>query len=202
MKKVNKIQGIAIVNNVEIPESLAESNEANERLDVKVTFTYKEVAERAEKVNEQLNGLSDKVLALASKASRNNTFTYLLDATRLGYDHEKDADKALNEISDILKGKECVFTTYIVPIEVLLRGSIYEKLDEDTVTTAVHTDTRAYTSFNSSFLLVNDDEEAVIDSMSARIVKQLADDKYTVGRTDEEAKQWKAYRKSLKASKE
>ena len=199
MEKINyeKIQGKALINSVDIPERIAESNDEHERLDVQITFTYDEVAGRDKEVSDMLQDLDAELLALAEKAGRSNTFTYLLDATRLGYDAKKDdADKVVKELSNKMAGKHLVFTTYRVQVSELLKGTKYEKgikNDEEFSFNAVHSDSRAYSSFNASYLLLNDDAENACLTMQSRIIRNLENDVYSIGRSDEDTKYLKAY---------
>lgn len=197
MKKgIEKLQGKATINSVTIPESVAASNEENERLDVQITFSYTEVTGRGEEVREMLKGLDADLLEIAEKAGRTNTFTYLLDCTRLGYvasgKKADDPEKVCEELAQKMEGKEMLFTTYRVQVAALLKGTKYETDGEKTFN-AVHTDTRAYSSFNASYLLINDDEETVFDTIQSRILRGLEEGKYSIGRTDEDEKNLTAY---------
>ena len=184
-ENVEKIQGMALINLVDVPASLSEINDYNERLDIRLTFTYLQTINR-----------DGTVLDLSGKAY---TFTYILDATRVGFNAKKDKQEdVLKDVKSKLEGEKAVFTTYRVPIEVLLKGTKYERLTEDTITSAVHTDSRVYTSFNTSYLLVNDDEKAVLVFMQARLLKLLEDGKYEVGRNSYDTKIFNEYKKSQK----
>lgn len=200
--KYEKIQGKAVINSVSIPESIAQSNEENERLDVQISFTYKDVAGRDREVNEMLEGIDAELLKIAEKAGRSNSFTYLLDATRLGYvasgKNADEPDKVCEELSKKMESKELVFTTYRVQVSELLKGTKYAKGikdDEEVAFNAVHTDTRAYSSFNASYLLINDDADAVCDTIQNRIVRGLEDGKYIIGRANEDEKALNLYLK-------
>ena len=182
--KSEKIQGKATINSVAIPESVKESNESNERLDVQLTFTYTEKTGVSKELNEMLAGIDESLLELAEKAGRSNTFTYLLDATRLGYKVDEDEEKALKELRKKLEDKELVFTTYRIKVQDLLKGTKYET-DGKKQFDSVHTEARAYTSFNASYLLINDDEEGVFSTIQNRIIRGLENGKYTIGRTDD-----------------
>ena len=205
MRGFEKIQGKATINSVTIPESVATSNEENERLDVQITFTYNEVAGRNEAVSEMLKDIDADLLQIAEKAGRTNTFTYLLDCTRLGYiasgKKADDPESVCEELAKKMEGKEMIFTTYRVQVSALLKGTKYETDGEKTFN-AVHTDSRAYSSFNASYLLINDDEEAVFDTVQSRILRGLESGKYTVGRTDEDEKSLSAYLREQRKRKD
>jgi hypothetical protein len=203
--KYEKIQGKAIINSVTIPESVAQSNEENERLDVQISFTYSDVAGRDKEVSEMLEGLDADLLEIAEKAGRSNSFTYLLDCTRLGYvasgKKADDPDDVCSKLAKKMEGKELVFTTYRIQVSELLKGTKYGKgiKDDDEIAfNAVHTDARAYSSFNASYLLINDDADAVCDTVQTRILRGLENGKYTIGRTDEDEKALNLYLKSLR----
>jgi hypothetical protein len=200
--KYEKIQGKEVINSVTIPESVAQSNEENERLDVQISFTYKDVAGRDKEVNEMLEGIDSELLEIAEKAGRSNSFTYLLDCTRLGYiasgKNADDADEVCEKLAKKMTNKELVFTTYRIQVSELLKGTEYGKgikNDAEFNFSAVHTDSRAYSSFNASYLLINDDFESVCDTIQTRILKGLESGKYTIGRTDDDEKALKAYLK-------
>ena len=200
--KYEKIQGKAVINSVTIPESIAQSNEENERLDVQISFTYKDVAGRDKDVSDMLEGLDPELLAIAEKAGRSNTFTYLLDTTRLGYiasgKNADNPDDVCEELAKKMSGKDMVFTTYCIQVNELLKGTKYAKGikdDEEISFNAVHTDTRAYPSFNASYLLINDDADAVCNTVQNRILRGLEDGKYVIGRTDEDEKALNLYLK-------
>lgn len=200
-----KIQGKAIINAVSIPEAIAKSNEDNERIDIQISFTYSDVAGRDKELNEMLQGIDADLLALAEKAGRSNSFTYLLDATRLGYSADSNPDKVLKELQDKMEGKELVFTTYRVQVSELLKGTSYEnglKDDEIIKFTSIHNDRRAYSSFNSSYLLINDDAESVCNNMQTRILKGLENGTYIVGRVDNEEKYLTSYLRKRRKNEE
>ena len=208
--KYEKLQGIATINSVTIPDSVAQSNSDNERLDVQIAFTYKELDGRSAGINKMLAGIDESLLALAEKAGRTNSFTYLLDCTRLGYvasgKKANDPDEVCAELVEKLENKELVFTTYRVQVNELLRGTKYEKgIDnngEEVTFRAVHTDKRAYSSFNASYLLINDDADAVCDTIQNRIISKLEDGTYLIGRTEEDEKALNLYLKSLRKPKD
>lgn len=200
--KYEKIQGKAVINSVTIPESVAQSNEENERLDVQISFTYKDVAGRDKEVNEMLEGLDADLLEIAEKAGRSNSFTYLLDCTRLGYvasgKKADDPDEVCEALAKKMKSKEMVFTTYRVQVSELLKGTKYGKGikdDEEISFNSVHTESRAYSSFNASYLLINDDADAVCNTIQNRIVRGLESGKYVIGRSDEDEKALNSYLK-------
>lgn len=205
MKGIEKLQGKAVIKSVEITEEIAASNEANDRLDVRLTFTYTDLPKQDKEVSELLKEIDPELLALAEKAGRSNTFNYLLDATALGYvasgKNADDPDEVVKELSKKLEGKELVFTTYRIQVGELLKGTKYET-DGESAFNAVHTDTRAYTSFNASYLLVNDDEESVFNSVKNRIIRKLDEGTYYIGRNDDDGKRLSKYLKSLKAKEE
>lgn len=205
MKGIEKLQGKAVIKSVEITEEIAASNEANDRLDVRLTFTYTDLPKQDKEVAELLKEIDPELLKLAEKAGRSNTFNYLLDATALGYvasgKNADDPDEVVKELSKKLEGKELVFTTYRIQVGEMLKGTKYET-DGENAFNAVHTDTRAYTSFNASYLLVNDDEESVFNSVKNRIIRKLDDGTYYIGRNEDDEKRLSKYLKSLKAKEE
>lgn len=205
MKGVEKLQGKAVIKSVEITDEIAASNEQHDRLDVRLTFTYTDLPKQDKEVSELLKEIDPELLALAEKAGRSNTFNYLLDATALGYvasgKNADDPDEVVKELSKKLEGKELVFTTYRIQVGELLKGTKYET-DGENAFNAVHTDTRAYTSFNASYLLVNDDEESVFNSVKNRIIRKLDEGVYFVGRNEDDEKRLSKYLKSLRAKEE
>ena len=203
--KYEKIQGKAIINSVSISEAIAKSNEDNERLDVQINFTYSDVAGRDKELNEMLQGIDADLLALAEKAGRSNSFTYLLDATRLGYSADSNPDKVLKELQGKMEGKELVFTTYRIQVSELLKGTKYENgLNGDEIIkfNSIHNERRAYSSFNSSYLLINDDAESVCNNMQTRILKDLENGNFIVGRIDDDEKYLTSYLRKQRKNEE
>lgn len=194
--KYEKIQDLAKINALSIPENIAKSNEKNERMDIQVSFTYLQKVGKSEQLSELLQGIDADLLALAEKAGRSNSFTYLLDATRLGYSADSNPDKVLKELQGKMEGKELVFTTYRIQVSELLKGTKYEtglNGDELIKFTSIHNERRAYSSFNSSYLLINDDAESVCNNMQTRILKDLEEGSFIVGRIDDDEKYLTAY---------
>ena len=152
-----------------------------------------------------LQGIDADLLALAEKAGRSNSFTYLLDATRLGYSADSNPDKVLKELQGKMEGKELVFTTYRIQVSELLKGTKYENgLNGDEIIkfNSIHNERRAYSSFNSSYLLINDDAESVCNNMQTRILKDLENGNFIVGRIDDDEKYLTSYLRKQRKNEE
>lgn len=180
------LYGLAEILSVEIPESLAESNEENDRLDVSVTFRYDSNVDGADVVNaKDFDGVDEDLLALAQTECARSDYHYLWDATKTGF-KVGDDDKALKELSKKLTGKKLPFTVYVYTIADLLKGTKY--VDADGVQYAsVHNEKRGFSSFSNSYLLKYDDEQAVYGAMQSRLLRDLKNKDLFVGRTDDEA---------------
>jgi len=197
-----KKQGKCNILGVSVPEWLSESNEKNERIDL--CLDYEHVEDAADEDE-------DEVAALLNKAVSNNKYHYLLDATRLFGDDvtEKDAlKKAKNILNPTEKDgktvyKQFVFTTYIFTIAELLKGSQWEKYEEDGkvhTIKRVHNEDRAYSSHYTPFLKEYGEESEVFESMRNDLLEQLKNGEIQIGGTDEEEKAFNAWKKAQKAA--
>jgi hypothetical protein len=194
--------GLAEILSVEIPESLAESNEENERLDVRVAFRYDANVEGADVVNaSDFEGIDADLLELAQTECARSDYHYLWDATKTGY-KVGDDDKALKELGKKLTGKKLPFTVWSFTISELLEGTKY--VDVDGVPyNSVHSDKRGFSSFSNSYLLKYDDKQAVFGAIQARLLKDLKSKDLFVGRTDDDAEEFaKRMKKQRKANEE
>lgn len=194
--------GLAEITAVEIPDTLADANEENERLDVSVTFRYDSNVEGADVVNAaDFEGVDEDLLALAQTECARSDYHYLWDATKTGF-KVGDDEKALKELKKKLLGKKLPFTVYVYTISDLLKGTKYVDAD-GTPYASVHNDKRGFSSFSNSYLLKYDDEQAVYGSMQARLLRDLKNKDLFVGRTDDEAEEFvKRTKKQRKADEE
>ena len=178
--------GLAEITAVEIPDSLADANEENERLDVSVTFRYDSNVDGADVVNaDDFEGVDEDLLALAQSECARSDYHYLWDATKTGYKVGED-EKALSGLKKKLVGKKLPFTVYVYTISELLKGTKY--VDTDNVPySAVHNDRRGFTSFSNSYLLKYEDESAVFGAMQTRLLRDLKSKDLKVGRSDDDS---------------
>ena len=201
-KHMKHLFGLAQILSVEIPESLAESNEENERLDVSVTFRYDSNVQGADVIDAaDFEGVDEDLLALAQSECARSDYHYLWDALKTGYEVGDD-EKALKELKKKLTGKKLPFTVYVFTISELLTGTKY--VDGDGVPyAAVHSEKRSFSSFSNSYLLKYEDKEAVFGSMQTRLLKDLKNKDLSVGRSDDDAEEFaKRIKKQRKAADE
>ena len=189
---IKRIFGKADIISVSIPDELAIANEDNGRLDVKLTFRYHLDAEGLDLSN--YSGLDDTLIALACQESLRTDYTYLWDATKTGYKLGEE-DRAERELKQKLEGKVLLFTTYVFKVSELLRGTKYVDTNGKPYT-SIHNERRVFSSFTNSYLLKYDDTDAVKAAMQARLLRDLAGGELSVGRTDEEARE---FQKRLRA---
>lgn len=192
------LYGLADILSVEIPETLADANEENERLDVKVTFRFHADVDGADVVDtNEFKDVDVDLLAFAQEETARTDFSYLWDCTKHGYKVGKDDEKALKEMKEKLEKKTLPFTVYVFTIEELLNGTKYVDADDKPYRN-VQNDKRAFSSFSNSYLLKYDDEQAVFGAMQARLLRDLKNKDLLVGRTDDEAEEFAKRQKELR----
>jgi hypothetical protein len=193
------LYGLADILSVEIPDELADANEENERLDVKVTFRFHADVDGAGIVdaNEFKDDVDADLLAFAQEETARTDFSYLWDCTKHGYKVGKDDEKALKEMKEKLEKKTLPFTVYVFQIDELLKGTKYTDVDGKPYRN-VQNEKRTFSSFSNSYLLKYDDADAVFSAMQARLLRDLKSKDLLVGRTDEEADEFAKRQKELR----
>lgn len=190
---MKKIFGPAKIVRVEMPDKLKESNEENERADVRLVIRYTDTAANADKHDFSNMQIDEELLELAEKETSRNDYTYLWDCSRTeGEDFEPseaDLDDLLKKYQKKLNGKTLPFTTYEYTISELLKDTEFDG------ETAVHSSERAYTKLSNTYLLSYEDEEAVFAAIQTRLLSNLDEDIWKVGRTDKKVSKPKKSRK-------
>jgi hypothetical protein len=184
---MKKIFGPAKILRVEMPDALRDTNEEKGRADVRLVIRYSDDAENADKHDfSDLKGIDTELLSLAEKETSRNDYTYLWDCTRT---EDEDFDAADADLDDLLEkykkkltGKILPFTTYEVTISELLQDTEFDG------ESAVHSDDRAYTKLSNTYLLSYEDSDAVFAAIQSRLLENLEDDTWRIGRADQKTK--------------
>ena len=196
-----------------INANLRSDNNGNYRMDIRVRFRYNN-ANMSEEQKKMYNSLSDKQKAVLDKLGRNDTYTCLfpaldlLGADELGKDNydlikemlEKEGidegtqKQLFDKVVDFCKENgefiSLPFTTYVVPIVDVLKGTEYQfgtKDGKDFEFTSIHSKTRGYSSVSRSYFGMHTDTENATASIIRRTLAKLDDGTYNVGNNDRES---------------
>lgn len=145
---MKKKQGKALVTAVEIPEALAEYNEANDVVRARIIFTF----------NSPIESDEDDITSMLAARSGNQTYSVIIDITDMG----ANESAALKAAKAAIEGKQATFTVYSWDISEL----------NDYGETSVNNGKREYSSLSDPYIGANVDDE----SSRARMVNRLARD--------------------------
>lgn len=145
---MKKKQGKALVTAVEIPDALAEYNEANDVVRARIIFTFNSPVESGE----------DDITSMLAARSGNQTYSVIIDITDMG----ANESAALKAAKAAIEGKQATFTVF--------SWDISELNDEGEI--SVNNGEREYSSLTDPYVGANSDEE----SSRARMVNRLARD--------------------------
>lgn len=145
---MKKKQGKALVTAVEIPDALADYNEANNVVRARIVFTF----------NSPVDSDEDDITSMLAARSGNQTYSVIIDITDMGV-NESDALKAARAA---IEGKQATFTVFSWDISEL----------NDDGETSVNNGEREYSSLSDPYIGANTDEE----SSRTRMVNRLARD--------------------------
>ena len=196
-----------------INANLRSDNNGNYRMDIRVRFRYNN-ANMSDEQKKMYDSLSDKQKAVLDKLGRNDTYTCLfpaldlLGADELGKDNydlikemlEKEGidegtqKQLFDKVVDFCKENgefiSLPFTTYVVPIVDVLKGTEYQlgtKDGKDFEFTSIHSKTRGYSSVSRSYFGMHTDTENATASIIRRTLAKLDDGTYNVGNNDRES---------------
>lgn len=145
---MKKKQGKALVTAVEIPDALADYNEANGVVRARIVFTFNSPVESDE----------DDITSMLAARSGNQTYSVIIDITDMG----ANESAALKAAKAAIEGKQATFTVFSWDISEL----------NDNGETSVNNGEREYSSLSDPYIGTSVDEE----SSRTRMVNRLARD--------------------------
>jgi hypothetical protein len=145
---MKKKQGKALVTAVEIPDALADYNEANDVVRARIVFTF----------NSPVESNEDDITSMLAARSGNQTYSVIIDITDMG----ANESAALKAAKAAIEGKQATFTVFSWDISEL---NNYGE-------TSVNNGEREYSSLSDPYIGSNVDEE----SSRTRMVNRLARD--------------------------
>lgn len=145
---MKKKQGKALVTAVEIPDALADYNDANDVVRARIIFTF----------NSPIESDEDDITAMLAARSGNQTYSVIIDITDMG----ANESAALKAAKAAIEGKQATFTVFSWEIS---------ELNNDGET-SVNNGEREYSSLSDPYIGSNVDEE----SSRTRMVNRLARD--------------------------
>lgn len=196
-----------------ISSNLRADNNGNYRMDVRVRFRYNN-ANMTDEQKRMYEQLSEKQKAVLDKLGRNDTYTCLfsaldlLGADELGKENfdlikemlttdgidESTQKQIFAKVVDFCKENgefiSLPFTTYVVPIVDVLKGTEYQfgtKDGKDFEFTSIHSKSRGYSSVSRSYFGMHTDTENATASIIRRTLAKLDDTTYNVGNNDRES---------------
>lgn len=141
-------QGKALVTAVEIPDALAEYNEANDVVRARIVFTF----------NSPIESDEDDITSMLAARSGNQTYSVIIDITDMG----ANESAALKAAKAAIEGKQATFTVF--------SWDISELNDDGEI--VVNNGEREYSSLSDPYIGSSVDSE----SSRARMVNRLARD--------------------------
>ena len=145
---MKKKQGKALVTAVEIPDALADYNEANGVVRARIVFTF----------NYSVDSYEDDITSMLAARSGNQTYSVIIDITDMG----ANESAALKAAKAAIEGKQATFTVFSWDISEL----------NDYGETSVNNGEREYSSLSDPYIGTNTDKE----SSRTRMVNRLARD--------------------------
>lgn len=145
---MKKKQGKALITAVEIPNALADYNEANDVVRARVVFTF----------NSPVDSDEDDITSMLAARSGNQNYSVIIDITDMG----ANESAALKAAKAAIEGKQATFTVFSWDVS---------ELNNDGET-SVNNGEREYSSLSDPYIGSNVDEE----SSRTRMVNRLARD--------------------------
>lgn len=145
---MKKKQGKALVTAVEIPDALADYNEANGVVRARIVFTF----------NSPVDSDEDDITSMLAARSGNQTYSVIIDITDMG----ANESAALKAAKAAIEGKRATFIVFSWDISELNNNG----------ETSVNNGEREYSSLSDPYIGSNVDEE----SSRIRMVNRLARD--------------------------
>lgn len=145
---MKKKQGKALVTAVEIPDTLADFNEANSVTRARIVFTF----------NSPIESDEDDITSMLAVRSGNQTYSVIIDITDMGANEAA----ALKAAKAAFEGKQATFTVFSWDISEL----------NDDGETSVNNGEREYSSLSDPYVGSNVDDE----SSRTRMVNRLSRD--------------------------
>ena len=146
---MKKKQGKALVTAVEIPDALADYNEANDVVRARIVFTF----------NSPVEDDDDDITSMLTARSGNQTYSVIIDITDMG-----DSEKAcLKAAKAAFEGKQATFTVFNWDISEL-------NVDGET---SVNNGEREYSSLSDPYVGANVDEEGSRTRMVNRLARDI-----------------------------
>lgn len=153
MEKIQKQAKVISIND----ELMEDYNKDNNTQRVVLSFQY------VEKSNANVENAD--LQALLEGLSHNNTYTVILDLAAF---EGENLRKKIRALLDKIGDNTILCTTYIAKISEL----------NDEGHASVKSDSRAYSSFNRSYVGIYDDESAVLETLRNRLAKGIDDGNY------------------------
>lgn len=150
IKIMKKKQGKALVTTVEIPDALADYNEANDVVRARIVFTF----------NSPTKSSEDDITSMLAARSGNQTYSVIIDITDMG----ADASAALKAAKAAIEGRQATFTVFNWDIS---------ELNNDGET-SVNNGEREYSSLSDPYIGANTDEESSRTRMVNRLARDIA----------------------------
>lgn len=166
---MEKLQGLCKVVGMEIPDALAEWNDANETERARLLYEH----ETSNTDETPVEGVDSDAMELLGGMVSGNRFSVIVDVSN--FDGKSIDDKLENAISQLV-GKKVIFTTYRFKCSEI---SEYEVL---------HTDERNRRIFTRGYLGRMNDEQRAHDEVADEISRQIADGTLFGGSLEDEAK--------------
>lgn len=161
---MKKKQGKALVTAVEIPDALADYNEANDVVRARIIFTFNSPVESDE----------DDITSMLAARSGNQTYSVIIDITDMG----ANSSAALKAAKAAIEGKKATFTVFSWGISEL-------NSDGETV---VNNGEREYSSLSDPYIGSNVDEESSRTRMVNRLIRDIASGTLEFGSISREEK--------------
>lgn len=158
---MRKIQSLASVQSVEIPDALMEWNEENESERARLSFVYAATTTSVD------DGEDEEARLLLGEIAGGQRYSIMIDLAPI---EGKDTETKRANLEKKLKGKKVMFTTYVCEVSALL-----ENIDKYDGVTRVNNGSRDYSTLSESYLGKNDDENGVFETLRNRLLKQLDD---------------------------
>ena len=146
---MKKKQGKALVTAVEIPDALADYNEANDVVRARIVFTFNSPVESDE----------DDITSMLAARSGNQTYSVIIDITDMG----ANESAALKAAKAAIEGKTATFTVFSWDIS---------EINNDGET-SVNNGEREYSSLSDPYIGSNIDEESSRTRMVNRLVRDI-----------------------------
>lgn len=146
---MKKKQGKALVTAVEIPDALADYNEANDVVRARIVFTF----------NSPIESDDDDITAMLAARSGNQTYSVIIDITDMG----ANESAALKAAKAAIEGKQATFTVFSWDISEL----------NDDGETSVNNGEREYSSLSDPYIGSNVDEESSRTRMVSRLARDI-----------------------------